>query len=94
MAVCDECVDEHGACTACQAKAQGAALQVEFVGLLKARLEQGAIDYGDKSFHRPGTAEEILDELVDVAGWAFVAWVQMRMRLQGLELAAQELDDQ
>ncbi|MEY4535629.1 MAG: hypothetical protein RLZZ246_1947 [Planctomycetota bacterium] len=59
--------------------------------MLTVRLEAGAKEYGDRSFYKPGTAEEILQELVDVAGWAFVAWVQMRMRLQGLELAAQQL---
>lgn len=68
-----------------------AAVQAEFLGALEGRLTAGAAEYGDASFHRAGTAEEILDEILDVAGWAFVAWVQMRIRLQGLELAAQKL---
>ena len=69
-----------------------AALQKEFLEQLGARLKVGETEYGDKSFHVPGTAEEILVELLDVAGWSFVAWVQMRIRLQGLELAARKLD--
>lgn len=49
-----------------------------FTGL-RTRLHQGARDYGDTSFERP-TDElvgEIEQELLDVAGWAFVAWEKL-----------------
>ena len=68
-------------------------LQQEFLAKLGTRLHEGARSYGDQSFYRDRAAREILDELLDVAGWAFVAWVQMRMRLEKLTLDAEELED-
>lgn len=66
-------------------------LRKQFLDQLAARLEAGAKEYGDRSFYKPGTAEEILQELVDVAGWAFVAWVQMHLRLRGIDREADNL---
>jgi hypothetical protein len=52
----------------------------EFVSEIRDRLEQGRRDYGDQSFLRnPGElAEEIRQELADVAGWAFILWSRLR----------------
>ncbi len=54
-----------------------------FLALLNDRLHRGASEYGDRSFTRPvpQTVREVEEELLDVAGWAFVMWVQTRARL-------------
>jgi hypothetical protein len=47
------------------------------------RLEQGRHVYADRSFHREPDVlvDEIAEELLDVAGWAFILWVRLdRMR--------------
>ena len=67
-------------------------LRLDFLDQVAARLAKGAEEYGNESFEKPGTEAEILEELIDVAGWAYVAWVKMRRRLENLELAAQELE--
>ncbi len=74
--------------------AAGSDLRAEFVAKIAQRIERGAEEYGDQSFHEsvPQTTEEILDEVLDVAGWAFVLWVQMRMKLERLELAASKME--
>lgn len=61
-------------------------LQRRFIQDLAARLDRGAEEYGDRSFGRQPqhVFDEILDEVLDVAGWAFVAWVHMRERLEAL----------
>lgn len=71
-----------------------AELQVEFVRTLLAKLDAGARDYGEVSFHKPlpQTADELLAELVDWAGWAFVAWVNLKIRFHHITLKADELD--
>ena len=63
-------------------------LQAEFLDVLGKRLRVGGVEYGDDSFHQPlpETAEEMLAELVDVAGWAFVGWVRLRMILKRVAL--------
>ena len=44
------------------------------------RLEQGAIEYGDKSFHRdPGDLlRELEEEALDFAGWGFILWYRLQ----------------
>lgn len=71
-----------------------ATLEDEFVARLRERWKQGAIEYGDESFGLPihCTAAEILQEVEDVAGWAFVAWVQMRERLGVVRSSASALE--
>ena len=61
-------------------------LQREFLDKLGRRLDKGAREYGDRSFEQsPGrTVEELLEEIEDIAGWAFVLWVQARKRLGGV----------
>ena len=73
-------------------------LQAEFVERLRQRWARGAREYGDRSFTRPlpETAEQILEEIEDVAGWSLIAWQQVRERLQHVEdraaaLAAMQL---
>jgi hypothetical protein len=62
-----------------------------FCAELRARLEAGRRHYADQSFDRPlpELAQEIREELLDVAGWAFIAAV----RLERLEEAAQRTED-
>jgi len=66
-------------------------LRSEFINTLDTTLAQGAKDYGNGSFFTPPmeTPAEILAEIMDVAGWAYVMWVKMRRRLNQIELAAQ-----
>lgn len=55
-------------------------MQATFLDLLAARLEAGRREYGDASLLR-SPAElvgEIEEELLDVAGWAFVLWLRVR----------------
>lgn len=49
------------------------------------RLQKGAQEYGDKSFHLSPLelSGEIEEELFDILGWAFILWC----RLQGLKAA-------
>jgi hypothetical protein len=55
----------------------------QFTARIRERLEMGRKVYGDTSFELPPPAlvEEIRQEVLDVAGWAFV----MYCRLQALE---------
>ena len=49
------------------------AAKAEFFELLEARLEQGAIEYGDRSFSAECPTkliDEINEELIDIVGWA------------------------
>lgn len=59
----------------------------EFAARLRARLDRGAETYGDQSFERPlpTTLHEIEEELLDVSGWAFVAWVRLRRFMESLK---------
>ena len=51
-----------------------------FINAVAGRLEAGRAVYGDVSFTRPPSelAGEIEQELLDVAGWAFVLWTRVR----------------
>jgi len=52
----------------------------EFMEAIKKRLKAGKREYGDCSFTCPASeiAEEIEEELLDVAGWAFFLWLRIR----------------
>jgi len=69
-------------------------LQLEFLALLSERLDRGREEYGDTSFDRPipATVREIEEELLDVAGWVFVLWVQMGKRMAAVEAAARRAE--
>ena len=59
----------------------GSNCSAAFRAELRERLIAGARDYGDASFMRAPheLLEEMQQELVDVAGWAWVLWAQQRM---------------
>jgi hypothetical protein len=59
-------------------------LEAEFLSHLKSGWARGAAEYGDASFSKPllDTADEILEEIEDIAGWAFILWVQAKRRLR------------
>lgn len=63
-------------------------LRAEFLDAIDKRLIQGEKDYGNQSFTSDNLGREVLEEILDVAGWMFVIWVQMRMRLERLEVEA------
>lgn len=69
------------------------ALEDEFVAKLRAAWARGAEEYGDESFGKPicCTQEEILQEIVDIAGWSFIAFVQTRNNLDRARRSAVEL---
>ncbi len=62
----------------------------EFLDRLAARLEAGAREYGDKSFDTPlpAISGNLLEEVEDVAGWAFVMWRHLAIRLGRVEAKA------
>ena len=51
-----------------------------FTAAVAARLEQGAVPYGDRSFQQPpgALAGEIEQELLDVCAWSFILWCRVR----------------
>jgi hypothetical protein len=61
-----------------------------FLAEVRARLDRGRQDFGDRSLERPCAelVDEIREELCDVAGWAAVMWA----RLERLRAAAERLD--
>ena len=70
-----------------------AAARRQFLDALAARLELGARDYGNTSFDRPmaSTIGELEDEALDIAGWAYVMWVQLKRRCARLDDASATL---
>lgn len=54
-------------------------LEERFITALRARLDAGRREYGPASFTRSPleVRKEIEEELLDVAGWAFVLWVRI-----------------
>lgn len=64
----------------------------EFCGRIRRRLEMGKRVYGDSSFERPlvSLVEEIRQEALDQAGWAFLAYArlaELERKVAALELA-------
>lgn len=56
-----------------------------FQAELTRRMEAGAREYGDASFHKtaPRTLTEIQEELLDVCGWGFILYVRLeRLRAE------------
>lgn len=51
-----------------------------FIRGLRDRLEAGAVEYGEQSFERPVAQilSEMQEELLDVAGWAFIGWTRLQ----------------
>ena len=56
-----------------------------FESVIKKRLDKGAIEYGHTSLTRPvdEIVGEIEEELLDVIGWAFMAWIKMERARKG-----------
>lgn len=50
-----------------------------FVDRLRARLAAGAGSHDDTAFTRPAAdlANEVMQELEDVAGWALLLWIRL-----------------
>lgn len=67
----------------------------EFLAQLEARLAQGEREYGNKSFHRSFAQlrEELLQEYLDVAGWAYISWRKAKMQLADVERGVVQLSD-
>jgi len=65
----------------------------EFLDALAARLEVGAREYGNASFDEPmpKTAGELEAEALDIAGWAYVLWAQLKRRCARLDDASATL---
>lgn len=63
-----------------------------FLDALAARLEMGAREYDNASFEKPlpVTAAELEAEALDIAGWGYVMWVQIRRRCERLQRAVDE----
>lgn len=62
-----------------------------FMEQLRARMEQGAREYGSSSFTRP-TSElfgELEEEALDIAGWGFFAWCRIRKLKAAVEQGEQ-----
>lgn len=59
----------------------------EFSRAVAARLQAGREAYGDKSFSgQPAVlCGEIEQELLDVAGWAFILWTRVRAMRDAIE---------
>jgi hypothetical protein len=61
-----------------------------FVERLRAKLDRGAREYGERSFSRPLTEllTEVEDELIDTAGWSLLIWSRLerlRSEIERLE---------
>lgn len=59
----------------------------QFASDVGARLDQGAREYGDRSFSKDPRVlvMEIEEELLDVAGWAFILWTRIRALRDAVE---------
>ncbi len=52
----------------------------DFLAEIEKRLDAGHQEYGDGSFDRPtdDLVAELMEEALDLPGWAFVMWVRLR----------------
>ncbi|HUT54380.1 MAG TPA: hypothetical protein VM658_13405 [bacterium] len=66
---------------------------LEFVSLVEHRLEQGAVEYGDSTMRRPAleVLDEVEQELLDVMGWSFFAWLRIRRLKEKVKKALTEI---
>jgi hypothetical protein len=66
---------------------------VEWEASLHSRLEIGAAEYGDSSYHRGfvDLLDELLQENLDRAGWAYIMWVKANALLQQGGIKADEI---
>ena len=68
-------------------------LWIDFGAAMRQRLEQGRKTYGDRSFQRPPAEllAEIQEELLDIAGWGFIAWTRLEELKNSLQRCAEPL---
>lgn len=61
-----------------------------FISQARERMEQGRIEYGDRSFSRDPDAllAEIQQEALDLCNWGFVAWHRVERMRAALRMAA------
>lgn len=59
----------------------------DFADEVRERMKAGRRTYGDKSFGLPFSMlmDEAKQEAVDLAGWPYMAWRQLRQRLDALQ---------
>ena len=64
--------------------------RAEFFARVDQRLANGERVYGDASFERPTTEllGEIEEELLDIAGWSYVAWCRLVALKKRVEAAS------
>lgn len=69
--------------------------RAEFLAQLEARLAQGEREYGNKSFHKSFAQlrDELLQEYLDVAGWAYISWRKAKIQLDRVERGVVQLGD-
>ena len=69
--------------------------RAEFLAQLDARLAQGEREYGNKSFHKSFAQlrDELLQEYLDVAGWAYISWRKAKLQLASAERRTVQLSD-
>jgi hypothetical protein len=60
-----------------------------FANAVRLRLDTGRRQYGDASFTRPvhELLNELSQELLDQAGWAFIGWQRIQSLLNSIELS-------
>jgi hypothetical protein len=70
----------HEAACAAAGSADPLAPWPAFAAAVRARLDAGARQYGDRSFARPPgeLVGELEAEALDLAGWGFVLWSRLR----------------
>lgn len=60
---------------------------LDFMQILLSRLEMGRQVYGMASLHK--TQEELIEEVnqevLDICGWSFIRWYQLRQELKKLQ---------
>jgi len=52
----------------------------DFTRRVEARLKQGRVEYGDRSYTKDGVAliDEIIEELADVCGWSVILFGRLK----------------
>lgn len=67
-----------------------------FLARLQARMVQGRIEYGDRSFRRPACdlIDEVQQELEDVSGWSAILWSRLEHIKERLRAAKTDEGDE
>ena len=64
----------------------------DYARAVRDRLEQGRIEYQDRSFSRDSAEllEELQQEALDLAGWGFVLWHRLEQMREALGVTDRE----